>query len=135
MPVLTTDLTEEEADLLLATLDATRDAALFSEDAIGRLLQRLGPSMQDSPILDDIREHMQAKTGTERTNSGMRGKAEAERDIELKDGEHHDFIVIRGESAAQYATLCEALDLALPARRPNMPIMLGIKGNDLLRML
>ncbi len=136
VPVLTTDLNEAEADLLLATLDATRDTARFSKDKLQRIVERIGRSIQSNPILEDIQEHIkQHAPPTASEDGGLHSKTDAERDLELKTGEHYDFLVIQSANRREYRALCEAVGLSVPTYRPNTPVMRAIHGKELLNLL
>lgn len=114
VPVLVTDLTEEEADLLLASFDPIGAMAKADADALQSLVDNLEPdSASLRRLLDNLLESPDLVTTTEEGGTSTRsntGDVNVEQ-MELQPEEHYDFILVLADNVNDWNRLVRLLDL------------------------
>lgn len=133
IPVLILDLTDEEADLMLATFDPLGDLALMDAEALKTLLeQSLDEDDEDAftrRLMADVSNELAAEVET----SG--GKAKEIEGMALEPHEHYDYLVVLAQSSHEWNVLCDRLGLKPEQRRAKMGTARAIRATRLLEKL
>ena len=113
VPVLVLDLTDDEADQMLATYDPLSGLALIDGDKLDGLLKgiTLDENAEIRRMLSDL--HVELVDEVE-------GKPETGREVEgmaLTPHEHYDYLLVLATTTQEWNVLCERLGLEPEARR------------------
>jgi predicted AAA+ superfamily ATPase len=131
VPVVVVDLTDDEADKILATYDPLAGLALTDTGKLDDLLK--GITFEENAELRRMLTDLMVKLEKEETESG-----EDEREVvgmALQPHEHYDFLVVLCTTAQEWNVLCDKLKLKPQARRGRMGTARAIRASALLKLL
>jgi hypothetical protein len=109
-PVLVLDVTEEEAALLLATVDPMANMAEADAEELAELLEGLDASEAEvKRLLDSL---VPITGDEEEQQEKIRHEAEVRRsEMELQPHEHYDYLVVLASDSHTWNVLCEKLGI------------------------
>ena len=131
VPVLILDLTDEEADRMLATYDPLAGLALVDGTKLNDLLK--GITIEENAEL--------RRMFTDLTSKLEKEEDEEEKDerevvgMELQPHEHYDYLVVLCTTSQEWNVLCERLDLQQAKRHGRMGTSRAIRAKRLLDLL
>lgn len=131
VPVLIVDLTDEEADRMLATYDPLAGLSLVDAGKLGGLLE--GVSLDENGDLRRMLADLTAKLEKEEDEDD-----EPEREVvgmALQPHEHYDYLVVLCTTAQEWNVLCDKLELKPEKRRGRMGTSRAIRASQLLKAL
>ncbi len=114
VPVLVTDLTPAEADLMLAAMDQVAGMAELNDAAMTGLLGSIEHSNADvRRLLDDLSTLVDANAGDggEQQGDGGDGCEHRVDELMLRPHEHYDYVVVLASDVGTWNALCEALGI------------------------
>lgn len=132
VPVLITDLNDEEAKIFLATYDPLSAMAVGDTRALIELLQGVG-AVEDDAYLRKVMMDAEQELSAEATVA-----AAAQKEIEgmnLEPHEHYDYLVVMAQTSNEWNVLCERLGLKPETRRKGMGTARAIRATRLLEKL
>jgi hypothetical protein len=137
VPVLVLDVTEEEADKLLATFDPVSSFAVTNKEKLKSLLDTLRINNHDmrhalSSMAADTRNPNQSVKAIQRKQ-----QAEQIPEMELKPLEHYDYVIVMARSTTDWNRLVDIFHL--PQTRKPSATQIGmcraVDASVLLKML
>jgi hypothetical protein len=131
VPVLILDLTDEEADKMLATFDPLANLALVDGDKLSDLLK--GITLEENAELRKMLADLTAKLEKEEDD-----EPEDERQVvgmALQPHEHYDFLVVLCTTSQEWNVLCDKLDLKPEKRRGRMGTSRAMRAGKLIAKL
>jgi hypothetical protein len=131
VPVLITDLDDEEAKIFLASYDPLSSMAITDARALVELLK--GVSVEDDAYLRKLMVDAEQELMTEATVEAAQQK-EIE-GMNLEPHEHYDYLVVMAQTSNEWNVLCERLGLKPEARRKGMGTARAIRATRLLEKL
>jgi hypothetical protein len=143
VPVLITDLSQDEADTLLATFDASTNLATFDDDLMSPLLDGIDTdSAEMRRFLTDLNPLPSADM-PESTNAAdaHEGDLDEEYDhtvdgMDLNPHEHYDYLVVMATNSHEWNVMLAKLGLKpMPQRRGRMATARAIRASQLLKCL
>lgn len=132
IPTLILDLTDEEADLMLATFDPLGDLALMDAEALRTLLEATDADDEDAFIrkmMADVSNELAAEVET------TGGKAKEIEGMALEPHEHYDYLVVMCQTSHEWNVLCDRLGLKPEQRRAKMGTARAIRATRLLEKI
>ena len=137
VPVLVVDLTDEEADKVLATFDPVTAMAEHDDKLLGELLAKI--DTQDAGVrqlLTDLDQTIDHDADVDEGDA--LSDEDAQRDVEgmaLQPHEHYDYLVVLARSTHDWNVLCEQLGLQPVERRGRMGTARAIRAEQLLEKM
>ncbi len=134
--VAVTDLTEEEANLILATYDQVGDMALVNPETLGQLLDDLEDVGDPNAELRRMIADMSRKLAKE--EKAAEPEAETEREVlgmALQPHEHYDYLVVLATTSHEWNVLCDRLGLEPVKRRGGMGVARAVRASALLNVM
>lgn len=137
VPVLVVDLTDDEADKVLATLDPVSAMAGVDDKLLDELLAKV--TTEDAGVrnlLADLEE--QIDRDDEEAGDDDFDEEDARRDIpgmQLSPHEHYDYLIVLARTTHDWNVLCERLGLKPVERRGRMGTARAIRAEQLLERL
>lgn len=131
VPVLILDLTDEEADRMLATYDPLAGLALVDGAKLDDLLK--GITLDDNAELRRMFADLTAKLEKQEDE-----EEEDEREVvgmALQPHEHYDYLVVLCTTAQEWNVICDKLDLKPEKRRGRMGTSRAIRAPKLIAKL
>lgn len=131
IPVLITDLTEQEAAVFLATYDPLTELAITDTEALRSLLL-------EAEGVDDAFMRKQMADIEDEIASDVKKEIAKEADVPgmaLEPHEHYDFLVVCAQTTHEWNVLCDRLNLKPEARRGTMGTARAIRATRLLEVL
>src|SRR5882672_164635 len=131
VPVLITDLNDEEARIFLATYDPLSDLAIADAEALHALLKE--SEGIDDAFMRKLMADIEADIAEEVKVTGVDKK-----DVEgmaLNPHEHYDFLVVMAQTTHEWNVLCDRLGLKPEARRGGMGTARAIRATRILEKL
>lgn len=132
VPVLILDLTDQEAELMLATFDPLGDLALMDAEALRALLEHADVDDEDAflrKMMADINDEL----ATEVETTG--GKAKEVEGMALEPHEHYDYLVVMCQTSHEWNVLCDRLGLKPEKRRAKIGTARAIRATRLLEKI
>lgn len=130
VPVLIVDLTDAEADLMLATYDPLSDLAQMDAEALRKLLESTDEVDEDAflrKLMSDISDEVAVESG--------KGKPAEVEGMSLEPHEHYDYLVVMAQTSHEWNVLCDRLGLKPEQRRARMGTARAIRATRLLERL
>jgi hypothetical protein len=131
VPVLLTDLNDEEAAKILATYDPLSAMALQDDGQLEKLLGQI--NSDDNAELRRMLADLHDKLATEVEKSGD-DKREV-RGMALQPHEHYDYLVVLASTTQEWNVLCGRLGLEPAIRRGGIGTARAIRASQLLPKL
>jgi len=131
IPVLVVDLTDEEADKVLATYDPLAGLALVDGEKLDGLLK--GITLEENAEIKRMLTDLMTKLEKEEDEEG-----EDEREVigmALQPHEHYDFLVVLASTVQEWNVLCDRLDLKPEKRRGRMGTSRAMRASRLIEKL
>lgn len=131
IPVLVVDLTDEEADKVLATYDPLAGLALVDGIKLDGLLS--GITLDENADIRRMLTDLQTKLEKEEEDD-----PEEDREVvgmELQPHEHYDFLVVLASTVQEWNVLCDKLGLKPEKRRGRMGTSRAMRANKLIAKL
>jgi hypothetical protein len=129
VPVVIVDLTDEEADKVLATYDPLAGLALVDSDKLGGLLSGItfDENAELRRMVTDLLDRLEREQPEEERHEvpGMG----------LLPHEHYDYLVVLATSTHEWNVLCDRLDLPVVERRGRMGLAHAVRGDRLIELL
>lgn len=132
IPALILDLTDEEADLMLATFDPLGDLALMDAEALKSLLEQTDLDDEDAftrRLMADVSNELAAEVET------TAGKAKEIEGMALEPHEHYDYLVVMCQTSHEWNVLCDRLGLKPEQRRAKIGTARAIRATRLLEKI
>jgi hypothetical protein len=132
IPVLITDLTEEEAKVFLATYDPLSELAVTDTAALKALLEDT-PAVDEDAFLRKMMADVEAQLAEEIDKSD-----ETPKDVDgmaLEPHEHYDYLVVLAQTSNEWNVLCDRLGLKPEKRRARIGTARAIRATVLLSRL
>jgi hypothetical protein len=129
VPVLIVDLSDAEADAMLATYDPLSNLALVDHDKFTDLMKgvTLDENAELRRMVTDLMEKLE-KEPPDDDRIEVPGMA-------LQPHEHYDYLVVLASTTHEWNTLCDRLDLPVVKRRNRMGLGRAIRADKLVEML
>ena len=131
VPVLITDLNDEEAKMVLATYDPLAAMAVTDNATLEKLLE--GLDFDDNAELRRLMSDTLDKVFAE-TDGGELGQHEVP-GMNLQPHEHYDYILVLASTAQDWNLLLDKLGMKPEKRRGRMGTARGIRAPVLLKLL
>lgn len=132
VPVLITDLNDEEAAIMLATFDPLSDLAMMDAEKLRELLEQTEPADDDAfmrkmlaDVAGELAGEIEKSGGGQRVVEGMA----------LEPHEHYDFLVVFCQTSHEWNVLCDRLSLKPEKRRARIGTTRAIRATRLLEKL
>jgi len=131
VPVIVTDLSEDEGKKILATYDPLSQMTMTDDKALAGILAEVG--LDDHAELRKMFADVQsAMHQEEQTDS------DAQREVpgmELQPHEHYDYLVVLATTSNEWNVLCDKLGLKPVRTRKGKATCRALRAKDLLRLL
>lgn len=131
IPVLVVDLSDEEADKVLATYDPLAGLALVDSGKLDDLLK--GITLEENAEIKRMLTDLMTKLEKEEEDD-----PEEEREVvgmALQPHEHYDFLVVLASTVQEWSVLCDLLDLKPEKRRGRMGTSRAMRASKLIDAL
>jgi ParB-like chromosome segregation protein Spo0J len=130
IPVLVVDLSDDEADKVLATYDPLAGLALVDDAKLGDLLSgiTLDENADIKRMLTDLMSKLEKEEDDEPDEREVVGMA-------LQPHEHYDFLVVLASTVQEWNVLCDKLDLKPEQRRGRMGTSRAMRAGKLIERL
>ena len=133
VPVLITDLSEDEAAIMLATYDPLSDLAIMDAEALKSLLEQVDTEDDDDAFMRRLFSDVNAELAGEVATSESKHKFVE--GMALEPHEHYDYLVVCAQTSHEWNVLCELLNLKPERRRARMGTSRAIRATRLLEKL
>jgi hypothetical protein len=133
VPVLITDLTDDEVALVLATFDPLGNLAVIDGAALDKLLE--GVELDDNAALRRMIADLTAdfeKAEAEGEDTERQHEPEG---MQLQPHEHYDYLVVLASTTHVWNVLCDRLELKPQKRRGRMGTCRAVRAENLLKLL
>jgi len=132
VPVLITDLNDQEAAQVLATFDPIAGLAETDEKLLAELLKTvdLDDNAELRRLITDLTDQM--------ADEEDRGDPEAKMEVPgmaLEPHEHYDYLVVLASDSQSWNLICDKLGLKPMKRRGRMGTARACKAEDLIKVL
>ena len=135
-PCLVLDVTEEEANKLLATLDPIAAMAGEDDEKLADLLQQVQTdSAGVRQLLADLAGGDALLGEFEAEEDDLSGRPKQLHKMDLQPHEHYDYLVVLATTTQDWNVLCEKLGLRPKKRRGRMGTCRAIRAEKLLELL
>ena len=134
VPVLILDLTDAEADKLLATYDPLSAMAVTDSAALLKLLGGIGTDFDQHAELRKLMVDLTSDLAKKETGEQPDDRVDIP-GMALQPHEHYDFLVILATTTHEWNVLCDKLGLVPEQRRGRMGTCRAIKADRLLAKL
>lgn len=138
VPVLVTDLTEQEADKVLATYDAIGGMADVDDDIFRDLVEEIEFDNRDlDRLVDEMIKESDDDSHQDDSGTDENDNSEIIEEMELKPLEHYDYIVVLARTRNDWNVLCGALGIHRVRKARSKRIGLGraIEASKLLSII
>jgi len=131
VPVLVVDLSDEEADKVLATFDPLGTMAVPDDEALKALLDHVDfdENAELRKLLTDLH------TELEQEEAKQEEESEEVAGMALEPHEHYDYLVVLATTSQEWNILCDRLGLVPEKRRGRMGTCRAIRANKLIEAL
>lgn len=133
VPVLVTDLDDQEAALMLATFDPLSDLAIMDAEALRQLLEQT-EVLDDDAFLRKMYADAMRELQVEVEAAGTKKQKEVE-GMALEPHEHYDYLVVLCQTSQEWNVLCDRLGLKPEKRRARIGTCRAIRATRLLEKL
>jgi hypothetical protein len=132
IPVLITDLTDDEAKVFLATYDPLTDMAIADAEALRKLLADTAGA-DDDAYLRKLIADVDAELADDLSDATRKPKVIE--GMALEPHEHYDYLVVLCQTTHEWNVLCDRLGLKPEARRTSLGTSRAIRATKLLALL
>lgn len=131
VPVLITDLNDEEAKMVLATIDPLASMAITDNATLEKLLKDC--SFDDDAELRRLMADTMGKVQAEVEAEGL--DQHEVPGMALQPHEHYDYIIVLASNTQEWNQLCEKLNLVPEQRRGRMGTCRAVRAPKLLAVM
>jgi hypothetical protein len=131
VPVLVTDLDDDEAAKMLLTFDPLTSMAVIDDEKLENLVDEV--NLDENAELRRLISSLEDKIeGDERADPASKKEVAG---MALQAHEHYDYLVIFASTTHDWNAICDKLGLAPEKRRGRMGICHAIRAEKLLKVL
>lgn len=133
IPVLVLDVTEDEANKLLATFDPIGEMAEVDHSVLNDLLEDI--ELDESASLRHLISEMQRMLAKQTAKGGEKENEQEIPGMALQPHEHYDYLVVLARTTQDWNVLCEKLNLTPEKRRSKVGTARAITADKLVELI